>query len=951
MDAPTVSGPGRPRPGRPRHGATLLLVSSLLLAVWGASAAIATDSLAEGVVDRIRFREIGPTKQGGRVVAFAVSPTDPYTFFVGAGPAGLWKTVNNGTTFRPVFDRQAVASIGDVAMAPSDPNVVWVGTGEANLRNSTYYGNGVYRSLDGGETWEHRGLEDSHHIGRVLVHPDDPQTVWVAAQGHLYTENAERGVYKTTDGGATWIRVLGIEVDGRQIGATEVVLDPTDSDTLYAVTYDRQRFPWTFRTAGPGSGIHKSTDGGATWRQLRDGLPGGMLGKIGIDVYERDPNILYATVDNQNSPGVTEADRWAELREGKQPAVPTIGHVIYRSDDAGDSWHQVSPEGDSIGSRSNYYGQIIVDPNDPDHLYVLDMRVWESRDGGRSWAYEIEYGGDNHVLWIDPADSRHMLMGYDYGMAITHDAGATWYHPDELGMAQVYAVGVDMERPYNVYCGMQDFGSWKGPSTKKGRFPIRFEDWEHINGGDGFYNQVDPEDSRWLYSGSQFGHITRIDQKTGRRQTIVDDGDPEHRFNWNTPLLVSPHDSKVLFVGAESLLRSDDRGESWTTVSPDLTRQDATKYDGIGAVRYGTVTTIDQSSLDAEILWVGTDDGNLWVSRNGGGDWVDRTAALTAAAGVDGYWVSRVEASHHDPATAYVTFTGLHRDDPRPLVFRSRDFGATWEAIGENLPAAAVNVIREDRRNADLLFLGNDVGVFVSLDAGSTWARMATGLPTVPVHDLVVHPRDNDLVVGTHGRGVYIADISPLQELTAEVADREAHLFEIEPAVQWVMTSQPAVSAQNFAGTNAPHGAVVNYYLRTERPEGVTIRVRQGEELLWESAGPGLAGLNRVEWGLASRRPRTPEEIEEWEREQEWLAEDVEFFDYYDTVEGFPEPGEEVDPRGRSLRTRVHRPPDATERDWYYARVPPGEYRVTLEVEGVVLERPIEVLADVWYDD
>ena len=927
-----------------RRAWSWLLVSALMLQ-GGTLAAAGT----EGLFDHFEFREIGPTRPGGRVVAFAVSESDPYLFFVAAGPGGLWKTVNNGNTFEPVFDKEAMASIGDVAVAPSDPMVVWVGTGEANLRNSTYYGNGVYRSLDGGETWSHRGLMESHHIGRVLIHPTDPETVYVAAQGHLYSENPERGVYKTTDGGATWVKSLDVRVEGRSIGATEVIMDPEKPDTLYAVTYDRQRFPWSFRVAGPGSGIYKTTDAGASWRQLADGLPGGMLGKIGVDVFRRNPRILYATVDNQNSPGVSDEVRKEELFAGRKASQPTRGHGIYRSDDGGESWRLVSPAGESIGGRSNYYGQIIIDPNDADHVYVLGMRVWESRDGGQSWSFPIRYGGDNHVLWIDPRDSRHMLMGYDYGMAITHDGGANWYHPDELPMAQVYGVGVDMDYPYNVYCGMQDFGSWKGPSTKKGRFPIRFEDWEHVNGGDGFYNQVDPNDSRWLYSGSQFGHITRIDQKTGRRDTIVDDEAAPHRFNWNTPILISPHDSNVLFVGANVVLRSEHRGDTWEVVSPDLSRQETAKFDGVGAVQYGTITTVDESPLAPGVLWVGTDDGNVQLSRDGGEHWQDLSPGLSQVAGVDGYWVTRVEASPHDRSTVYVSLSGLHRDDFRPLVFTSGDWGKTWVPISGGLPMGSVNVIQEDRDNVNLLFVGTDVGVFATLDRGRSWGRMRNNLPTIAVHDLVIHPRENDLVVGTHGRGVFITDITPLQELTREVLQEEIHLFAVEPRVQWVMPSQPAVSAQNFAGDNEPHGIVVNYYLGSEQAD-VRLRFFDGDDLIYETTGPGKAGLNSVEWGMIRRQTRSAEEKEEWDREQEWLAEDVEFFDYYDTVDNYGGLDEEVDKWGRSMRTRVHQFAEWTERDFAFFRVPPGKYRVSLVVGDTIQDRDIQILEDTWYE-
>jgi photosystem II stability/assembly factor-like uncharacterized protein len=928
------------------------LKKSLVALLFALPAAISGAAPAEDseLLDHFEFREIGPTRPGGRVVALAVAADDPYVFFVAAGPGGLWKTVNNGTTFEAVFTREAVASIGDVAIAPSDSKVVWVGSGEANLRNSTLYGNGVYRSLDGGMTWSHRGLEESHHIGRVCIDPRDPDTVYVAAQGHLYSENPERGVYKTTDGGATWVKSLEVEKDGRIIGAAEVVMDPTDPDILYAVAYDRRRYPWTFRVAGPGSGIYKTTDAGETWHRLDRGLPGGMLGKIGIAVSPQDPRILYATVDNQNSPGVSDEVRREELFSGTRPGQPTTGHGIYRSDDRGESWSLVSPEDLSIGSRSNYYGQIIVDPNDSEHLYVLGMRVWESRDGGKSWSFQIRYGGDNHVLWIDPRDSRHMLMGYDYGMAITHDQGASWYHPDELSMAQVYAVGVDMDHPYNVYCGMQDFGSWKGPSTKKGRFPIRFEDWEHVNGGDGFYNQVDPKDSRWLYSGAQFGHITRIDQKTGHRQTIVDDEAAPHRFNWNTPILISPHDSKVLYVGANVVLRSAHRGDQWDVVSPDLTRQEADKMEGVGAVQYATITTVDESPLEQGLLWVGTDDGNVQLSRDGGESWLDLTRGLQRVSGVDRYWISRVEASHHNPAVAYVSLTGFHRDDFRPFVFVTSDFGETWKSLGGTLPTGSVNVIQEDRKNPNLLFVGTDFGVFASLDRGASWSRMRNNLPTIAVHDLVVHPRENDLVVGTHGRGVFITNISPLQELSGEEGEREPYLFEVESQIQWVMPSQPAVSAQNFAGDNEPHGVVINYYLGTEAAD-VRLRFFDGDRLLHEMEGPGEAGLNRVEWGMVWRQERLAEDKEEWDREQEWIAEDVEFFDYYDTVDHYGGLDEEVDKWGRSLETRVHMPPGLTDRNVAYFRVPPGSYRVTLTVGLKVREREIEILEDIWYDD
>lgn len=923
------------------------------LAPLGMTAAAAQSPLSdaafmEAVLARFEYREIGPTRQGGRVVTFGVSSQDSKTFFVGAGPAGGWKTVNNGTTFEPVFENGNTTSIGDIAVAPSDESIVWIGTGEANIRNSTYYGDGVYKSIDGGQTWTHMGLPESHHIGRVLIHPTDPDIVYVAAQGHLYSENAERGVYKTTDGGMSWEKSLEVIVDGVHVGATEVVMSPDDPDRLYAAAYQRFRRPWTFSGAGPGSGIYRSDDGGASWEKLTAGLPGGMLGKIGLAIYPGDPRIVYARVENSNSPDpeVAEDVRRAELRDGKPPSGELYGTEIYRSDDGGDSWRKVSPDGVNIGGRDNYYGQIIVDPNDPDHLYVLSTRVDESHDGGHSWARAFRYAGDNHVLWIDPDDSDHMLLGYDYGMAITWDGGANFYHPDELSMAQLYAIGFDMDYPYNVYGGMQDFGSWKGPSTKKGRFPIRFEDWEHMSGGDGFYNRVDPSDSRWLYSESQFGDLQIVDQETGQRRGIGYRGDRDLRYNWNAPLLISPHDSNVLYHGANVVLRSSFRGADWEIVSPDLTANDADKFEGVGAVQFATTTTIDESPLVAGLLWAGTDDGNVWVRRNPGADWELLNGNIPDN---PGYWVSRVEASHHEAATAYLTYTGFHHDDFRPFVYKTTDYGQTWASLATNLPERSVNVVVEDAKNPNLLFVGADRGVYASLDGGLSWWEMRNDMPVVPVHDLAIHPREGELIAGTFGRGFYITDISPLQELTAEVATSQAFLFAMKSIVQWVMPSQPAVSAQNFEGENAPHAVVVSYLLGEGATDNATIRVYDGARVINELSGPGEAGLNRVEWYMTARRPRTAQEMARWDRRQRFSAEDEEFFDYYDTVEYFLRPDDEVDKWGRSLRTRVHRGPGLTDREFFYTRVTPGEYTIELEAAGQTLRRTVSVLQDHWY--
>ena len=918
----------------------------LILPIVLMSGAIATaQEVSEDFLKFFHYRDIGPSRQGGRVVAFAVSHQDPHTFFVGAGPGGLWKTINNGITFMAVFDDQNTSTIGDVAVAPTDDRIVYVGTGEANLRNSTYHGDGVYKSLDGGTTWAHLGLEGSHHIGKVIVHPTDPDIVYVAAQGHYYTDNPERGVFKTTDGGKTWKKSLEVVVDGIHVGAADMVMDPRDPDVLYATAYQRIRRPWGFSGAGPCSGIYKTVDGGDSWTKLSQGLPSGLLGKIGLAIYPKAPDTLYAIIEDANSPGMSSEERWREIQACRPPGKPTVGNILYRTDDAGRTWRQVSAG--NVGGRANYYGQVIVDPNAVNAVYVLADQVFRSKDSGKTWSRAFEYGGDNHALWINPADSLHMLLGYDYGFAISCDGGTNWLHIDNVPMAQLYAIGVDMDYPYNVYGGMQDFGTWKGPSTKKGRFPIRFEDWEHVQGGDGFYAQPDPSDSRWLYVESQFGGITRNDQKTGIRRPIEIRGRHDLRFNWDAPILISPHNSNVIYHGANVLLRSPFRGENWGEISPDLTKNEPEKNGNQESDFYGTITTVDESPVQQGLIWVGTDDGNVQLTRDGGTSW---TLLNERVPENPEYWVTRVIASHHDAGTAYVTYTGRHRADFRPFVYKTTDFGETWISIASNLPDESINVIREDRKNPNLLFIGTDRTVYVTLDGGGHWTEMKNNLPTIPVKDMVIHPRENDLVLGTFGRGFFITDISPLQELTSDVLQKDAHLFAIEPKVQWVMPSQKTVSAQNFEGENEPHGVMINYSLNKDIADGVTISVYDGSVLINELRGPGNAGLNSVMWGMTKRdRKRTAEEHAKYDEEVA-TGEREPFYDYYDTNEFFAEPDEEVGKTGLSLSTRVPWEPGMLGREYVLKRVQPGEYTIVLTAGKTTLQQTAVVMKDHWFD-
>ncbi len=833
------------------------------------------------IIKGLSYRSIGPTQQSGRFVDFAVPLQKPHTFYAASASGGLWKTENNGQTFEPLFENEKVFSIGDIAVAPSDPDILWLGSGEANNSRSTYWGDGVYRSVDGGKTWLNMGLKESHHIGRLVVHPSNPDIVYVAALGHLYSENPERGVYKSSDGGKTWAKVLDIVVDGRVIGVVDLVMDPAEPETLYAASYDRFRKPWTLGLGGPGSGVHKTTDGGKSWTKLTNGLPAGILGRIGLTVFPKNPKILYAEVENANKPGLSPDDRWKEVLEGKS-SQGMIDGEIYRSDDAGATWRKVSPDKRSIGGAPGYYyGQIIVDPNDDKVVYVLSVGVLVTRDGGKTWNAGFRFGGDNHALWIDPKDSNHMLLGYDHGLGVTWDGGKNWYHPDFLPLAQFYAIDFDMSYPYRVAGGLQDNGSLMGPSTNVGAAggyggmggraaggapsgpPIRLEDWFGMGGGDGMYNVFDRATNRYLYNEFQFGPLSRVDLVTGEAKTIAYQRQkPETRWNWCAPIHVSSHNSDTVYHCGNIVVMSTNRGDSWTEISPDLTTNDPAKLTvegrgGDGNIQYCTITTFDESPLVPGLLWVGTDDGNVWVTRDNGRAWVKLNDKIP---GNPGYWVSRVAASNSDPGTAYVSYTGFRNDDFRPFIFKTTDYGATWTSLASGLAEGPVNVVREDVKNPDLLFAGTDFGVYVSIDGGRAWLKMKNDMPTQPVHDLKVHPREADLIVATHGRGAFIADIKPLQELTPEVLAKDAHLFAIESKVRWVGQDRRESSSSNFAGESEPPGMAISYSLKAKPKGAVKIQVFAGNMLLNEIAGTAEVGLNSAFWNMTGRRERTADE-------------------------------------------------------------------------------------------
>lgn len=738
---------------------------------------------SESPFAELQWRAVGPRMQGGRIESIDVAAGSDSTIYVGAGAGNLWKTTNNGITWRPIFEKESTFTIGDVAVAPSNPDVVWVGTGEVLMARSSYAGTGVFKSTDAGETWTNMGLTDSHHIARVVIHPDDPDTVWVAVIGHLYSENEERGVFRTTNGGADWDRVL--YVDDRT-GAIEVVIDPSDPDVLYAAMWERSRKAWGHTTNGPGSGVYKSTDGGASWEQLGDGLAsgaglpvGGNIGRIGLAVARSKPNVVYALVDNyamQPEPTAGAGGR-AGGRGGRgggrggARGPRRIGGEVYRSDDRGETWRKVNEVPISAGYD---FCLIQVAPDDEDIVYLPNNRFWVSEDGGRTTrqiegtlVHLLPHGSrvlhlDMHSLWIDPDNGDHMLLGNDGGIHVTYDRGASWLHWNNLPIGEFYAVSIDMDEPYNIYGGTQDAAALFGTSDQVIEDDLD-DQWEHVyldrwGGGDSYFTYRDELDPDLIYYEHQMGDLRRKRMSTGETVRIrpqVAAGEPELRRNWMTPFFISKHNPLTLYYGGNVLYKSLDRGDNWMPISPDLTSRPAAQ----GNVPWGTLTSVAESPFQPGFMYAGADDGTVHVTRDDGATWSRIDDGLPAR------WVTRLVASQHDEATVYVALTGYRYDDFAAYLFASNDYGATWEPILGNLPAEPVNVIAEDPENADILYVGTDTGVYASVDRGSTWHALCATLPTTPVYDLVVHPRDAELVIGTHGRSIFVLDVSPVREL------------------------------------------------------------------------------------------------------------------------------------------------------------------------------------------
>ena len=806
------------------------------------------------LLQNVPVQSIGPTVMSGRVVDLAVNPQNPVEFYVAYASGGIWHTTNNGISFTPLFQNEAVMTIGALAV-DWKTGTIWLGTGEANSSRSSYAGMGCYKSIDQGRTWQHLpSLDETHHIGKIALHPTDPNTAWVAAVGHLYTDNAERGIYKTTDGGRTWKKTLFID---NQTGGIDVDVDPTNPNVLYAAMWHKERKAWNFVESGKTSGLYKSTNGGESWAALSGGESGlpqnDKTGRMGLTIFPGNAQTLYLILDNQSYRPEKATDTKADARkltkerlkmiskaeflktddsfitdyleeqnfpERYTPKVlkelvqtdkikplaileytddansrlinaEVVGAEVYRSDNGGANWRKVNADFlDGLFNTYGYYfGNVWVAPDNADKIVIAGVSVIGSTDGGRSYQSmnQDNVHSDHHALWINPTSSKHQILGNDGGINITYDSGKTWFKANTPAVGQFYAVAVDMAKPYNVYGGLQDNGVWTGPGTYRadynwqanGRYPYRA-----LIGGDGMQVQVDWRDNNTVYTGYQFGNYFRVNKASGETKRLVvptDVGEARLRWNWQAPILISRHNQDVIYFGSNRFHRSLNRGDDFKTLSGDLTatadRREARESD----VTFGTLTTIDESPLRFGLIYAGSDDGLIHVSKDGGNTWVRITNGLP-----NNLWVSRVAASAHQEGTVYASLNGYRDDHFAAYVFASTDYGQTWTAIGKNLPAEPVNVVKEDPKNPNLLYVGTDHGLYISLDKGLTFMPLSgegatTRLPAVAVHDVVVHPRDSELLVGTHGRSLYTVDLEYIQQLTDSILTKPLHLFALKP--------------------------------------------------------------------------------------------------------------------------------------------------------------------------
>ena len=818
----------------------------------------------------LKARSIGPAVMGGRIAAIAVDPEDPATFYLGHATGGLWKTANGGTTFSPLMKDARVFSIGAVAVAPSDPRVVWVGTGEATDRNSAGFGSGVYRSTDGGATFTHAGLPTSRAIARIAVHPARPEVAFVAAAGDLWTKGGERGLYRTTDGGKSWTKVLAAAApDDADTGCVDVVLSPADPDLVYAALYARRRTPYSF-TYGPSltggrdaGGVFRSADGGATWTKLTNGLPA-QTGRIGLAVTPASPKVVVAIV--QSDAGGTSGIDEVESRAGG----------VFRSEDGGASFTRVSP----LNPRPFYFSQVRLDPANASRVYVLGYALSVSDDGGRTWREDLfeKVHPDCHDLVVTgtPLKSRpappkegeppepektpvspRLLLGTDGGAYLSADAGAAWAHVDSIPSGEYYRITLDDSTPYRICGGLQDNTNWVGPSRTFTKDGIVNSDWIEIGGGDGFWCVFDPFDRNVVYAESQEGYVHRFDLGSGQMKSLRPEpaeGQAAFRFHWNAPLVGSRHEKGTMLLGGNRVFRVTERGERFAPISPDLSTQELSKMRtvGSGAENYGVVYALSESPRKAGLLWAGTDDGKVWLTEDGGAKWTDVTASLPAEA--KGQWIARLEAGRHDEKVAWLAVSAYRSGNHAPLYYRTADLGKSWTSVAGNLPKdEPADVIREDPRNPDLLWAGTEYGLYASLDRGTTWTKVGE-VPVAPVDDIAIHERDRDVVVATHGRSLWVVDdVTALQELTPETRGKALHLF--PPRSAEARHLLPGWAEWNgvahFRGENPPEGALLTFWLKEASAEPVKIAVTTADgRPVANLTAPSLAGLGRVSWDL-----------------------------------------------------------------------------------------------------
>jgi photosystem II stability/assembly factor-like uncharacterized protein len=810
--------------------------------LWLGDPAWADVKIDSGTFGNMQARSIGPAVMGGRIAALDAVMEDRLTVYVGAATGGLWKSIDGGTTFKPVFDKYT-QSIGAVTIDKNNPKVVWVGTGESWVRNSVSVGDGVYKTTDGGENWKHIGLKDSERITSILLDPKNGETAYVCVTGHLWNAHEERGVYKTRDGGQNWERVL--YVNGNT-GCGGLAMDPSNHDVLFAGMWQFRRRPDYFTSGGPGSGLYKTTDGGQSWRKITEGLPKGELGRIAIAVAPTKPSRVYATVESENT-------------------------GMYRSDDSGESWSWVGSSA-MVEGRPFYFSLLVADPKDENRIYKPGTFTVFSEDGGETFSGLMgRTHADHHAFWINPDNPDQIMVGTDGGLYVSNDRGAHFTFRQSLPIAQFYHVSHDMADPYHVYGGLQDNGTWRAPSQAPAG--VQNKHWDNIGFGDGFHAHVDRQDPDIVYVEWQGGRIQRVRMSIGEAKNIQPlprETDPKFRFNWNAPIHLSPNRSDTLYIGAQFLFRSRDRGESWNRISPDLTTNDPAKQkqiesggltpDNSTAENHCTLYTISESPLDENVIWTGSDDGVVQVTQNGGRGWHNVTRKILGPPA--NTWVTHIEASHHDRATAYVTLDGHRTGDKKSYVYKTIDFGLTWTSLATPRIEGYCLCIREDPVNPDLLFLGTEFGLYISLDGGNDWARFKGKLPKVGVRDMVIHPREHDLILATHGRGIYIIDdITPLRQLTQEVLESDVAMLASRPSQMRIPSAvQEFPGDDEFVGAVPPSGATIAYYLKKRHLFG-DLKL----EVL-DSRGAAIAtlpggkrnGINRVHWSMRKKGPKIP---------------------------------------------------------------------------------------------